>query len=84
MAAVSASVAAGPAEARRVSPTSLLVYGALGLVFGITITKGEVVSWFRIQEMFRFQAFHMYMFRFQAFHMYGVMAAALAVATSSL
>ena len=31
-----------------------------GLVFGIIITKGEVISWFRIQEMFRFQGFHMF------------------------
>lgn len=35
-------------------------YVALGIVFGITLIKGEVVSWYRIQEMFRFQAFHMY------------------------
>lgn len=33
---------------------------ALGIVFGIVMTKSEAVSWFRIQEMFRFQAFHMY------------------------
>jgi uncharacterized membrane protein YedE/YeeE len=32
----------------------------LGVVFGVTLYKGEVVSWFRIQEMFRFQSFHMY------------------------
>lgn len=32
----------------------------LGTVFGIILIKGEVVSWFRIQEMFRFQSFHMY------------------------
>ena len=32
----------------------------VGLVFGIIITKGEVISWFRIQEMFRFQGFHMF------------------------
>ena len=32
----------------------------LGLLFGITLTMGEVISWFRIQEMFRFDAFHMY------------------------
>jgi len=31
-----------------------------GIIFGILIIKGEVVSWFRIQEMFRFQSFHMY------------------------
>ncbi|MGI4762846.1 MAG: DUF6691 family protein [Janthinobacterium lividum] len=37
-----------------------LNYLVLGTLFGIILTKSEVVSWFRIQEMFRFQAFHMY------------------------
>jgi uncharacterized membrane protein YedE/YeeE len=32
----------------------------LGILFGIILTKSEVISWFRIQEMFRFQSFHMY------------------------
>lgn len=31
-----------------------------GVLFGIVLVKAEVVSWFRIQEMFRFQSFHMY------------------------
>jgi uncharacterized membrane protein YedE/YeeE len=31
-----------------------------GILFGIAIYKAEVVSWFRIQEMFRFQSFHIY------------------------
>ena len=35
-------------------------YFAAGLLFGLVLIKAEVVSWFRIQEMFRFQAFHMY------------------------
>ena len=35
-------------------------YLVLGILFGIILTKSEVISWFRIQEMFRFQAFHMY------------------------
>ena len=37
-----------------------LKYLVLGTLFGIILTKSEVVSWFRIQEMFRFQSFHMY------------------------
>jgi uncharacterized membrane protein YedE/YeeE len=37
-----------------------LNYLVLGTLFGIILTKSEVVSWFRIQEMFRFQSFHMY------------------------
>ena len=32
----------------------------LGFIFGVILIKAEVISWFRIQEMFRFQAFHMY------------------------
>ena len=38
----------------------LLKFLFLGIVFGIVMTKSEAVSWFRIQEMFRFQSFHMY------------------------
>ena len=32
----------------------------LGIVFGIVMAKSESLSWYRIQEMFRFQSFHMY------------------------
>ena len=35
-------------------------YLFLGLIFGITLTKAEIISWYRIYEMFRFQSFHMY------------------------
>ncbi len=38
----------------------LLKYLVAGVLFGIILTKGEVVSWFRIYEMFRFESFHMY------------------------
>ena len=37
-----------------------LVYSAVGVFFGIVLVKAEVISWFRIQEMFRLQSFHMY------------------------
>ena len=37
-----------------------LKYLAVGIVFGIVFVKAEVISWFRIQEMFRLQSFHMY------------------------
>jgi uncharacterized protein len=37
-----------------------LKYMAVGTMFGIVFVKAEVVSWFRIQEMFRFSSFHMY------------------------
>jgi len=35
-------------------------YLLLGTIFGIILTKSEVISWFRIQEMFRFDSIHMY------------------------
>jgi uncharacterized protein len=41
-------------------PAFLLVYLLLGVAFGFVLTRSEVLSWFRIQEMFRFQAFRMY------------------------
>jgi uncharacterized membrane protein YedE/YeeE len=37
-----------------------LKYVAVGLGFGIIFVKAEIISWFRIQEMFRFQSFHMF------------------------
>ena len=52
----------------------LLWYFLLGSFFGTVLTKAEIVSWFRIQEMFRFQSFHMY----------GIIASAVAVAALSL
>ena len=38
----------------------LLPYFLLGSAFGFVMVEAEVVSWFRIQEMFLFDAFHMY------------------------
>jgi uncharacterized protein len=35
-------------------------YAVAGILFGIILVKAEVISWFRIQEMFRLQSFHMY------------------------
>lgn len=37
-----------------------LKYLAAGIYFGIVLVKAEVVSWYRIQEMFHFQSIHMY------------------------
>jgi uncharacterized protein len=45
-----------------------------GIVFGVILIKAEVVSWFRIQEMFRLQSFHMY----------GVIGSAIAVGMISI
>ena len=50
------------------------IYLLLGVFFGFILTKTEVISWFRIQEMFRFQSFHMY----------GVIGSALAVGVISI
>jgi len=51
-----------------------LKYLAVGAMFGIVFVKAEIVSWFRIQEMFRFSSFHMY----------GVIGTAVAVGIASL
>ncbi|MEO7961497.1 MAG: DUF6691 family protein [Ginsengibacter sp.] len=37
-----------------------LRFVVLGIIFGILLVKSEVISWFRIQEMFHLQSFHMY------------------------
>ncbi len=44
-------------------------YLFIGILFGIIMTKSEAISWYRIQEMFRFQSFHMY----------GIIASALGI-----
>jgi len=51
-----------------------LKYVFTGLFFGIVLVKAEVISWFRIQEMFRFESFHMY----------GVIGSAIVVGASSV
>ena len=38
----------------------LIKFLFLGITFGITMAKAEIISWFRIYEMFRFESFHMY------------------------
>ena len=35
-------------------------YLIIGTLFGVVFVKSEIISWFRIQEMFRLQSFHMY------------------------
>ncbi len=35
-------------------------FGLIGIFFGIVMTKSQAISWYRIYEMFRFDAFHMY------------------------
>lgn len=38
----------------------VIIYLAIGILFGITMFKSEAASWFRIYEMFQFKSFHMY------------------------
>ncbi len=38
----------------------MIAYFLIGCAFGAVLMEAEVISWFRIQEMFRFDAFHMY------------------------
>jgi uncharacterized membrane protein YedE/YeeE len=61
-------------QARAEPELSWLAHVAVGAAFGIVLSKAEVISWFRIQEMFRFQSFHMY----------GVIGSAIAVGALSL
>lgn len=63
------SVAQNPPSTR-----ALLIYLLLGVFFGVVLIKSEVVSWYRIQEMFRFDSFHMY----------GILGSAVATAAASL
>jgi hypothetical protein len=39
---------------------SNIKYLAVGVLFGIVFVKAEIISWYRIQEMFRLHSFHMY------------------------
>jgi len=69
----------GPAKAAHDTPRSRrsatwLAYLFLRICFGITLTQSEVLSWFRIQEMFRFQSLRMY----------EIIASAIAVAAVSV
>jgi uncharacterized membrane protein YedE/YeeE len=52
----------------------VIAYFLLGCAFGAVLMEAEVISWFRIQEMFRFDAFHMY----------GIIGSAVVVAGLSL
>ncbi|ARK09451.1 DUF6691 family protein [Fibrella sp. ES10-3-2-2] len=49
-------------------------YLVVGILFGIVFVKAEIISWFRIQEMFRLQSFHMY----------GVIGSAIVVGMTSI
>jgi uncharacterized membrane protein YedE/YeeE len=61
-------------EDEKIRPAFLLVYLLLGVAFGVVLTRSEVLSWFRIQEMFRFQSFRMY----------GIIGSAVATAAASI
>ncbi len=70
-----ATTLASPTPVTASSPARrLLGYFLLGTWFGVVLTKSQVVSWFRIQEMFRFQSFYMY----------GVLGSAVLVAGISI
>ena len=53
---------------------SATVYLLLGVAFGYVLMRSEVISWFRIQEMFHFQSFRMY----------GIIGSAVATAALSI
>jgi uncharacterized membrane protein YedE/YeeE len=62
------------AQEKQPQLSSYLGYLVMGIFFGIILIKSEVVSWFRIQEMFRFQSFQLY----------GLMASAIVVGIISV
>ena len=66
--------ATAKAEVKPMGKWHYLGYAIAGVLFGIVLVKGEVINWFRIQEMFRFQSFHMY----------GVIGAAVVTAAISI
>ena len=47
-------------QLQKESNLSYLKYLLMGFFFGIILVKSEVISWYRIQEMFRLQSFHMF------------------------
>ena len=47
-------------QIKKESFASNFKYMVIGIIFGIVFVKAEIISWFRIQEMFRLQSFHMY------------------------
>jgi uncharacterized protein len=49
-------------------------YALVGIFFGIIFVKAEIISWFRMQELFRLQSFHMW----------GVIGTAIAVGMLSI
>jgi len=53
---------------------ALIPYFLVGGIFGAVLYEAEAISWFRIQEMFRFEAFQMY----------GIIGSAVLVAAASL
>ena len=55
-------------------PLALAVYGLLGVALGLVFTQSQVISWFRIYEMFRFESFHMF----------GIIGSAVATAALSI
>lgn len=42
------------------SAISYVKFLIMGIIFGVILVKSEVISWYRIQEMFRLQSFHMF------------------------
>ena len=42
------------------SAVGLWAYLVVGVFFGLVLVKSEAASWYRIQEMFRFESFHMF------------------------
>lgn len=74
MSSTTLSSAQDKLEQQQISIAANLKFLFVGMFFGVVTVKSEILSWYRIQEMFRFQAFHMY----------GVIASAILVAMVSV
>jgi uncharacterized protein len=61
-------------QEKKESISALLKYTLVGIFFGLVFVKAEIISWFRIQEMFRLSSFHMF----------GVIGTAVCVGTLSV
>ncbi|MEM6336007.1 MAG: DUF6691 family protein [Bacteroidota bacterium] len=50
----------GRRPSKDATPLTLGLYALLGAYLGLVFTKSQVISWFKIYEMFRFESFHMF------------------------
>ena len=57
---INTDACADPSATKPLPFSLALTFLIAGIYFGVLLTKAQVISWIRIQEMFHFQSFHMY------------------------